>query len=81
MNNKKIILNLLQSLHPEINFENELRHFVSSGILESFDIVQIISELETLLGIKIPGTELVPENFESLDAICSLATKYQGTQS
>ncbi len=77
MNNRKIILNILYSLHPEINFENELRHFVSGGILESFDIVQIISELESLLGINIPGTELIPENFESLEAICSLAIKYQ----
>ena len=75
---EKTVIAILQDLHPEIDFNAESHSLVSEGILDSFDIVQIIAELDSSYGIKIPGTELVPENFDSVISICMLVKKYHG---
>ena len=71
--NEKII-QILQDLHPEIDFSKENRDLVASGILESFDIVQIISDLETEFNVKISGLEFTPENFASVASIANLVS-------
>lgn len=71
---KEKIIEILQEIHPEIDFFKENRDLVSSGILESFDIVQIISDLESKFKIKISGFDFTPENFASADSIVKLVS-------
>lgn len=71
---KEKIIEILQEIHPEIDFFKENRDLVSSGILESFDIVQIISDLESKFKIKISGLDFTPENFASADSIVKLVS-------
>lgn len=75
---KEIVIAILQELHPEVDFNNSSLSLVSDGILDSFDIVQIIAELDKAFEIHISGTELIPENFESIQAIMSLVERTQG---
>ena len=56
---------------PEDAYENLL----DSGIIDSFDIVDLIDSLENLFGIQIDGDDIIPENFESIDAIARLVEK------
>lgn len=68
---RETILDILTELRPDVDFETE-RALITKGILESFDIVSLVSELSDEFDITIRPKDLVPENFNSLDAICAL---------
>lgn len=65
------LLKLLSEIRPDVDFENETA-LIDDGILDSFDVVSIISELDDVFGVQIRITELDPENFNSLDSIWNL---------
>jgi D-alanine--poly(phosphoribitol) ligase subunit 2 len=65
------ILKILSEIRPDIDFEKESK-MIDDGILDSFDIVSIISELNDAFDINIRVTDLKPENFNSLQAIQEL---------
>lgn len=68
------LLEILSSLHPEVDFElaNDL---VEDGILDSLDIVTLITEINNAFDVQIPAEEVIPENFESATAIWALIQK------
>lgn len=71
---RKRILEILSEIRPDLNFETETE-LVSQRILESFDIISIITELGDEFDIEIGAKYLVAENFDSLEAICRLVEK------
>ncbi len=68
------ILSILNGLRPECDF-NESSDFIEDGMLDSFDIVSMVSELEEKFGINVDGENIIPENFSSVEAIESLIGK------
>lgn len=70
------LLELLHSIRPDVDFENE-KELIDDGILDSFDVVSIISEIEDVFGVQIRITELDPENFNSVESIWTLVQKLQ----
>ena len=44
-------------------------------LLDSFDVVQLVSDLETAFSVHISALEILPENFQSIDSILSLLEK------
>ena len=60
------ILEILEELRPDVDFEKETK-LIDDKILESFDIVSLVSELTDEFDIR--PKDLVPENFNSVDAI------------
>ena len=71
----KSVLKILNDIRPEFDFE-ESDDFISDGYIDSFDLVTLVAALEKEYGVKIRGTEIVPENFFNLDAIKNLLKKY-----
>lgn len=71
---KEKIIEILTDLRPEFDFTEEV-DFIEEGMLDSFDIVSLVDELETNFGIKIQGVDVIPENFSTLDKIESLLKK------
>lgn len=65
------LLELLKSIRPDVDFENE-KALIDDGILDSFDVVSVISEIEDEFGVQIRISELDPENFNSVESIWSL---------
>ena len=65
------VLEILKQTRMDVDFENETM-LIDDGILDSFDIIQIVSDLNEEFDIDITADELEPENFNSLDAIVSL---------
>ncbi|MCH5213847.1 MAG: acyl carrier protein [Muribaculaceae bacterium] len=65
------LLELLQSVRPDIDFENE-KSLIDDGILDSFDIVSIISEIDDVFDVQIRIAELDPDNFNSIESIQAL---------
>ena len=70
------LIQILNEARPDVEFENEQQH-VDGGILDSFDIVTIISELNDAFDIHIRVNDLSPENFNSVEAIMALVTRLQ----
>ena len=65
------LLEILKGIRPDVDFENETA-LIDDGILDSFDVVSIISELDNEFDVQVRITELDPENFNSVEAIWQL---------
>lgn len=65
------LLEILKAIRPDVDFENETA-LIDDGILDSFDVVSIISELDDEFDVQIRITELDPENFNSVESIWKL---------
>lgn len=65
------LMHILQGIRPDVDFENE-KSLIDDGILDSFDVVSIISELDDVFDVQIRITELDPENFNSAESIWNL---------
>lgn len=71
------LLDILETLRPDVDFGREER-LVEDGILDSFDIVSIVAEVDGALGVRIGAEELVPENFNSARALWALVRRLRG---
>lgn len=69
--NKEKLLEMLKELQPGMDFESS-DNFVADGLLDSFDIVQLVSDIEAECNISISALDILPENFQSIDAIFTL---------
>ena len=74
---RKTILEILSGVRSDIDFENNTK-LIDDGILESLDIVAIVGELNDEFDVEISVEDLVPENFNSVDAMVELITRAQG---
>lgn len=70
------LLELLKNIRPDVDFENETS-LIDDGVLDSFDVVSIISELDDEFGVQVKINELDPENFNSVESIWNLVQKLQ----
>ena len=70
------LLEILKEIRPDVEFENETR-LIDGGVLDSFDIVTIISELNDEFDIHIRVNHLKPENFNSVETIMALVNTLQ----
>jgi len=61
----KEILYILRQIRPECNF-TESKDFINEALLDSFDIVTLVSKLEEVFSISIDGEDVTPENFKNL---------------
>lgn len=68
------LISILNSLHPEVDFENN-DSLIDDGILDSLDIVSLVTEINAEFDVTIPAEEIVPENFNSAAALMALITK------
>ena len=73
---KEKIKAILTELRPEFDFTENV-DFIEEGMLDSFDIVSLVDEIESSFGVAISGTDVLPENFSSVDAICETIKKNQ----
>lgn len=67
----KKLMEILKGIRADVDFDNE-KALVDDGILDSFDVVSIISEIDDAFGVQIRIAELDPENFNSVEAIWNL---------
>lgn len=70
------LMEILREQRPDVDFEVE-RALIDDEILDSFDIVSLVSELNDNFDIAINVDDLLPENFNSADAMLELIQKLQ----
>jgi len=74
MENK--IIKILKKTKPNINFLKNKKDLIKKSILDSFDIVTIISEIEKAFNINIKANDIIAKNFDSISKIVKLVKKY-----
>lgn len=73
------VMAMLNELRPEFDFTDS-DDFVMDGLLDSFDIISLVSMLEEKYECKVDGLDIVPENFSSIDSIMALIKKSGGKE-
>jgi acyl carrier protein len=66
---------ILQEIRPEFDFHTS-EDLIADGMLDSLDIVTLVSTLDKRFGISIDGVEIIPENFRNVAAIGALLEKH-----
>ena len=62
------LLELLEDIKPTVDFRT-CTGLIDDGYLDSFDILSIVSELNDAFGIEISPVDIIPENFNSAQAL------------
>ncbi len=70
------LLEILQDMHPEVDFDAS-DTLVDDKVLDSFDIVTLISEIYDTFGVAVPAEEIVPANFNSATALYALIQRLE----
>lgn len=72
---KDKIIDVLGLVRPEFDF-SESDGFIEDGLLDSFDLISLVTYLDKEFSISIEGTDIVPENFMNLTTIEVMLKKY-----
>lgn len=71
---EKTIIAILNELRPEFDFSESV-NFIEEGMLDSFDVINLVNTLDNEFGISIDGSDILPKNFSSVDGIIELLKK------
>lgn len=70
------LMEILRELRPEVEFETE-KGLIDNGILDSFDMVSLIGELNEAFDVEISFEDMEPENFNSAEQMYAMITRLQ----
>lgn len=65
------LLEILNRLHPDVDFA-EVDDLYEEGVLDSLDMVRLVTEIARVFDVQIPAEELLPENFRNANTIYTL---------
>ena len=65
------LLQILQGLHPDVDFAS-IDDLYDEGVLDSLDMVRLVTEIGMEFDVQIPAEELIPENFQNVNTIMAL---------
>lgn len=72
---KNKIIEILSEIRPEVDFNVDV-NFFESGLLDSFDVVTLVTALDEEYKISIDGLDVLPDNFSTVNTIVVLLSKY-----
>lgn len=70
------MLTILEGIRPDVDFKSE-KKLIDASVLDSFDIIAIVSEFNEAFDIEIDAADLEPENFNSIEAMWELIQEMQ----
>ena len=70
------IIAILKELHPDVDYETN-KALVDNRVIDSFDIISIVAEIDDRLDVQIPAEEIIPENFNSAEALAALVKRLE----
>ena len=70
------LMEILSDIRPDVDFENCIT-LIDDKILDSFDIISIITELNSQMDVAVPADQIIPENFNSAKALWAMVEKLQ----
>ena len=69
------LVEILNEIRPENDFVQS-QDFINDGLLDSFDVINLVSIIEEKFNINIDGEEIIPENFQNLNTLNILLKRY-----
>ena len=73
---KEQIIEILEDIQPEADYET-CQTLIDDHILTSLDVLSLVDELEDEFDVTIPTVEIIPSNFNSVDAIAAMVERLQ----
>ena len=73
---RKQIMEILTEICPGVDFENE-KALIDDGLIDSLDIVAVVTDLMEAFDVELGVDDLTPENFNSVEAIEELIESKQ----
>ena len=73
---KEQIIEIIEDIKPEADYET-CRTLIDDHILSSLDVLSLVAELEDEFDVTIPTVEVIPSNFNSVDAIAAMVERLQ----
>ena len=70
------LIKILKEIHADVDYET-CDTLIDDGILDSFDIVSLVTEISSEFDVQIPANELLPENFNSAAALWKLIERLE----
>lgn len=70
------LLEILRDIDPDVDYENE-NALIDGGILDSMEVLELVSTLEDEFDIEVTPTELVPANFNSAASMWKMIERLQ----
>lgn len=71
------LLEILEEIQPGVDYEN-CDNLIDNGILDSFSILSIVSEIEDILEVELTPEEMIPENFNSAKQMWDMIIRLKG---
>lgn len=71
------LIAILNEIRPDVDFANETG-LIDRGVLDSLDIMEIVAEISDAFGITLSPADIVPENFNSAQALWAIIARLQG---
>ena len=69
-------MSILMEIDDSIDYENE-KALIDGRLLDSFGVITLVSELEDAYDIEIEASEMIPDNFNSAEAIYKMVLRLQ----
>ena len=70
------LLEILNDIQPGVDFENQ-KHLIDDHLLDSLSIISLVAELEDTFDVTIPAVEIIPDNFNSAEAMLEMLQRLQ----
>ena len=70
------LLEILNDIQPGVDFENET-HLIDNHLLDSLSIISLVAELEDTFDVTIPAVEIIPDHFNSAEAMMEMIQRLQ----
>lgn len=70
------LLEILNDIDDSIDWENE-EGLIDRHLLDSFGVITLVSELEDAFSIEVEASEIIPNNFNSVQAMWKMITRLQ----
>ena len=70
------LLEILKDIQPDVDYEN-CTTLIDDELLDSFAILSIVSELEDAFDVEITPVDIIPENFNSAQALWEMVRRLQ----
>lgn len=74
---KEQVMEILAEIRSDVDFGDENQKLIDDKVLDSFDIIAIVSEFNDVFDVEISVEELLPENFNTVNAMVELITSLQ----
>ncbi|MBR5426027.1 MAG: acyl carrier protein [Clostridiales bacterium] len=70
------LIAILKDIHPDVDYATAT-NLIDGKILDSFDVISLVSEIADKFDVVISAEYMVPENFNSAQALWDLIQKLE----